>query len=217
MKKFVNQIITFIFSAVLLSAILACGGSDDGSGSSGATTQNNPANTNNKDSEHNLMFQQEKISPVIGAPIEESTVAPSPTVQKKVEATPTPTPPSKTIDEKSTGGLVDELSADDYTRTSARDLEKEFRKSPDTATPKIGKQFVVQGNVLEAGTNPDGKSYVSFKAGKGRVTCMFEIITDAELRRFTPDGTNSVVGTIDTWDAENRILTLTNCKIVLGY
>jgi len=46
---------------------------------------------------------------------------------------------------------------------------------------------------------------------------MFEIITDAELRRFTPDGTNSVVGTIDTWDAENRILTLTNCKIVLGY
>ena len=217
MKKFVNQIITFIFSAVLLSAILACGGSDDGSGSSGATTQNNPANTNNKDSEHNLMFQQEKISPVIGAPIEESTVAPSPTVQKKVEVTPTPTPPSKTIDEKSTGGLVDELSADDYTRTSARDLEKEFRKSPDTATPKIGKQFVVQGNVLEAGTNPDGKSYVSFKAGKGRVTCMFEIITDAELRRFTPDGTNSVVGTIDTWDAENRILTLTNCKIVLGY
>ena len=217
MKKFVNQIITFIFSAVLLSAILACGGSDDGSGSSGATTQNNPANTNNKDSEHNLMFQQEKISPVIGAPIEESTVAPSPTVQKKVEATPTPTPPSKTIDEKSTGGLVDELSADDYTRTSARDLEKEFRKSPDTATPKIGKQFVVQGNVLEAGTNPDGKSYVSFKAGKGRVTCMFEIITDAELRRFTPDGTNSVVGTIDTWDAENRILTITNCKIVLGY
>lgn len=217
MKKCVNQIITFIFSAVLLSGILACGGSDDGSGSSGTTTQNNPANTNNKDSEHNLMFQQEKISPVIGAPIEESTVAPSPTIQKKVEATPTPTPPSKTIDEKSTGGLVDELSADDYTRTSARDLEKEFRKSPDTATPKIGKQFVVQGNVLEAGTNPDGKSYVSFKAGKGRVTCMFEIITDAELRRFTPDGTNSVVGTIDTWDAENRILTLTNCKIVLGY
>ena len=217
MKKFVNQIITFIFSVALLSAILACGGSDDGSSSPASATENNTANTTKNDSEHNLMFQQEKISPVIGAPIEESTVAPSPTVQKKVEATPTPTPPSKTIDEKSTGGLVDELSADDYTRTSARDLEKEFRKSPDTATPKIGKQFVVQGNVLEAGTNPDGKSYVSFKAGKGRVTCMFEIITDAELRRFTPDGTNSVVGTIDTWDAENRILTLTNCNIVLGY
>ena len=217
MKKFVNQIITFIFSAVLLSAILACGGSDDGSVSPETATENNPTDTNKNGSEHNLMTQKEEISPVIGAPIEQSTVAPSPTVQKKVEATPTPTPPSKTIDEESTGGLVDELSADDYTRTSARDLEKEFRKSPDTATPKIGKQFVVQGNVLEAGTNPDGKSYVNFKAGKGRVTCMFEIITDAELRRFTPDGTNSVVGTIDTWDAENRILTLTNCKIVLGY
>ena len=217
MKKVLTQIITFIFSAVLLSGILACGGSDDGSSNPEAVTENNTANTNKDDSENNLMFQQEKISPVIGAPIEESTVTPSLTVEKNVEATPTPTPPSKTIDEESTGGLVDELSADDYTRTSARDLEKEFRKSPDTATPKIGKKFVVQGNVLEAGTNPDGKSYVNFKAGKGRVTCMFEIITDAELRRFTPDGTNSVVGTIDTWDAENRILTLTNCNIVLGY
>ena len=217
MKKFVTQIITFIFSAALLSGILACGGSDDGSSNLGDATQNNTANTNNKDSEHNLMFQQEKISPVIGAPIEESTVAPSPTAKKNVEATPTPTPPSKTIDEKSTGGLVDELSADDYTRTNARDLEKEFRKSPDTANPKIGEQFVVQGNVLEAGTNTDGESYVSFKAGKGRVTCIFEVITDAELRRFTPDGTNSVVGTLDTWDPENRILTLTNCNIVLGY
>jgi len=217
MKKFVNQIITLIFSAVLLSAILACGGSDDGSVSPETATENNPTNTNKNGSEHNLMTQKEEISPVIGAPIEQSTVAPSPTVQKKVEATPTPTPPSKTIDEESTGGLVDELSADDYTRTNARDLEKEFRKSPDTANSKIGKQFVVQGNVLEAGTNTDAESYVSFKAGKGRVTCMFEVITDAELRRFTPDGTNSVVGTIDTWDAENRILTLTNCKIVLGY
>ena len=217
MKKFVNQIITFIFSAVLLSAILACGGSDDGSVSPETATENNPTNTNKNDSEHNLMTQKEEISPVIGALNVQSTVAPSPTVQKKVEATPTPTPPSKTIDEESTGGLVDELSADDYTRTSARDLEKEFRKSPDTANPKIGKQFVVQGNVLEAGTDADGESYVSFKAGKGRVTCIFEVITDAELRRFTPDGTNSVVGTIDTWDAENRILTLTNCKIVLGY
>ena len=217
MKKFVTQIITFIFSAALLSGILACGGSDDGSSNPGDRTQNNTANTNNKDSEHNLMFQQEKISPVIGAPIEEATVAPSSPVEKKVEATPTPTPPSKTIDEESTGGLVDELSADDYTRTNARDLEKEFRKSPDTANPKIGEQFVVQGNVLEAGTNTDGESYVSFKAGKGRVTCIFEVITDAELRRFTPDGTNSVVGTLDTWDPENRILTLTNCNIVLGY
>ena len=123
MKKFVTQIITFIFSAALLSGILACGGSDDGSSNPGDATQNNTANTNNKDSEHNLMFQQEKISPVIGAPIEEATVAPSSPVEKKVEATPTPTPPSKTIDEESTGGLVDELSADDYTRTNARDLE----------------------------------------------------------------------------------------------
>ena len=153
MKTFVNQLITLIFSAALLSGVIACGGSDDGSVSSATTTENNPANTNNKDDENNLMFQQEKISPVIGAPLEEATVAPSPTIEKKVEATPTPTPPSKTIDEKSTGGLVDELSADDFTRTSARDLEKEFRKSPDTATPKIGKKFVVQGNVLEAGTD----------------------------------------------------------------
>ena len=82
MKKFVTQIITFIFSAALLSGILACGGSDDGASNPGTATENNTANTNKDDSENNLMFQQEKISPVIGAPIEESTVAPSPTAKK---------------------------------------------------------------------------------------------------------------------------------------
>ena len=88
MKKFVTLIITFIFSAALLSGILACGGSDDEASNLGTATENNTANTNKDDSENNLMFQQEKISPVIGAPIEESTVTPSPTVEKNVEATP---------------------------------------------------------------------------------------------------------------------------------
>ncbi len=76
---------------------------------------------------------------------------------------------------------------------------------------------MVQGDVLEAGANAAGESYVSFKAGLGRVTCIFQVITDAELRRFTPDGTNSVAGTIDTWDAENRVLTLKDCNVVIGF
>ena len=62
MKKFVTLIITFIFSAALLSGILACGGSDDGASNPGTATENNTANTNKDDSENNLMFQQEKIS-----------------------------------------------------------------------------------------------------------------------------------------------------------
>ncbi len=49
------------------------------------------------------------------------------------------------------------------------------------------------------------------------MTCHFEEITDAELLRFSPDGTNAVVGTIDAWDAENRILTVRECRVVLGF
>ena len=198
--------ITLVAFSLLMAALVACGSSDDKPAGTGPVFET---------------LAEGESEPVMGAPL---AAAPDPTAttESKTEATatttpPTPTPPSKTIDEKLTGGLVDELSSEDYPRTNARDLEREFRKTPETANEKIGKSFVVQGDVLEAGANGAGDSYVSFKAGLGQVVCIFAVISDAELRRFTPDGTNSVVGTIDTWDADNRILTLNNCNVVLGF
>ncbi len=141
------------------------------------------------------------------------TVTPTPVR----DATPTPTPPSRTTDEEGTGRLVDELSSDEFPRTSARVIECEFRNEPATAQQKIGKSFVVQGDVLDAGKDASGQPFVHFKAGAGRVTCFFEDITDAELLRFTPDGTNAIVGTIDAWDADNRVLTIRDCRVVLGF
>ena len=187
---------------ILSVGIIACGGSDEEAVGSGPVF---------------IELPEGEAQPVMGAPLAE---VPDPTAtpeEGKSEPTPTPTPPSKTIDEKLTGGLVDELSTDEYPRTNARDLEREFRRTPETANEKIGKSFVIQGDVLEAGTNTDGESYVSFKAGLGRVTCIFDVITEAELRRFTPDGTNAVVGKIESWDAENRILTISDCVVVLGF
>ena len=113
--------------------------------------------------------------------------------------------------------IRDRLSSDQYPRTNARNLEREFRREPETAKEKLGKSFLVQGDVLIAGTNDVNEKFVTFKAGKGQVTCIFADITDAELLRFTPAGTNSVTGTVESWDSENRILTLTDCNVVLGY
>lgn len=191
-----------LFLILLIAGVSACGGSGDGPVGAGPVI---------------VELGNESSEPVPGAPLVDSTPTPSPTIANEVAATATATPPSKTLDEISTGKLVDELSFDEYKRTSARDLEREFRKSPETAAEKVGKKFVVQGDVLEAGNDASGQPFVSLKAGLGRVTCLFKEITDAELRRFTPDGTNSVVGTVDTWDAENRVLTLKECNVVLGF
>lgn len=201
------RLLATVLLFVLVAGFSACGGSNDGEVGSGPVFIG--------------LAPDETTQPIMGAPLAESTATPLPTEVSEAPSTPTPaptsTPPSKTIDEDITGRLIDELSFEDFPRTSARDLEREFRKTPETAELKIGKDFVVQGDVLEAGNDAAGDSYVSFKAGLGRVTCIFEIITEAELRRFTPDGTNSVVGTIDTWDSENRVLTLKDCRVVIGF
>lgn len=159
---------------------------------------------------------------VIGAinPTPGTVVASSPTPIStgQIVGSPTPTPPSRTTDEEEgTARLVDELSSDDYPRTSARTLEREFRSEFDTAKEKIGKAFVVQGDVLEAGKDASDQPFVHFKAGAGRVTCLFEVITDTELLRFTPNGANAVVGTIDAWNPEDRVLMIRDCRVVLGY
>lgn len=199
----------------LTTVIAACGGSDDKPAGSGAVFIDGDHPTNQGDSvigSQNLeAANQQTVTP------SEDTPDPTATPKPKTSVEPTATAPSKTIDEELSGGLVDDLSTDDYPRTSARDLEREFRREPEAAAPKMGKSFVVQGDVLEAGVDDASDSYVSFKAGAGKVTCIFDVITDAELSRFTPGGTNAVVGTIEDWNATDRILTLQNCQVVVGF
>lgn len=210
----------FTILLTLPTVIAACGGSDDAPTGGGVVLIVGEEETN-------------KAESVIGAPnletANQQTVSPSSESDDEVALTPTTIPkpivtveptataPSKTIDEKLSGGLVDDLSAEDYPRTSARHLEREFRREPEAAASKMGKSFVVQGDVLEAGVNDVSESYVSFKAGAGKVTCIFDVITEAELLRFSPGGTNAVVGTIDNWNDTDRILTLKDCLVVVGY
>jgi len=207
----------FIFAILLALAmvIIACGDSDDAPVGSGPILIGGEEETNKSESvigAPNLeTVNQQTVTP------DDETPAPTAKPEPKIAVEPTATAPNKTIDEKLSGGLVDDLSAEDYPRTSARDLEREFRREFEAAEPKIGKSFVVQGDVLEAGVNDASESFVSFRAGAGRVTCIFDVITKAELLRFSPGGTNAVVGTIETWNATDRILTLKNCQVVVGY
>ena len=131
--------------------------------------------------------------------------------------TPTPTPPPLTLTEELTSVLVDDLSAEEYPRTAARNLEATFRNEPEKIPGLAGKSFVIQGDVREAGRDSSGKAYVTFKAGAGSVTCYFEKISEAELLRLTPDGRNVVTGRIDSWNADQRILTIRGCRLVRGY
>ena len=80
---------------------------------------------------------------VIGAPGNQTeadpkatSIPPTPTTVALATVAPTSTPPNKTIDEKVTGKLVDVLSSDQYPRTNARNLEREFRREPETAKEK---------------------------------------------------------------------------------
>ncbi len=205
----------FAILLTLATIIVACGGSGDDPVGSGVIVVGGEYQTNKTESvigAPNLeTANQQTVSP------EDETPTPTTTPKSATAVEPTATAPIKTIDEKLSGGLVDDLSTADYPRTNARDLEREFRREPETAAPKIGKSFVVQGDVLEAGVNDATESFVSFRAGAGRVTCIFDVITEAELLRFSPGGTNAVVGTIDNWNAPDRILTLKNCLVVVGF
>ena len=126
-------------------------------------------------------------------------------------------PPLRTIDEEVTGELVGNISANEFPRTNARVLERSFRREEGFAEANIGKSFLIQGNVIVADRRDDGVAFVEFKAGNGKVTCEFEVISDPELRRFSPDGTNAVTGTVAAWDPETRLLEVENCRVVLGF
>lgn len=205
-KSRITRVGLLIALVSVTAVFVACGGSGDGTGS-GPVIVTSGTGTDTG-------------SGVIGGINPDSTVAgqtSATATSAGPSGTPTPTPPSRTADEEGTARLVDELSTDDFPRTSARILEREFRNEFETAKQKLDKAFVIQGDVSEAGKDAAGQPFVHFKAGLGRVNCLFEAITDAELLRFTPDGTNAIVGTIEAWDADNRILSIRDCRVVLGF
>jgi hypothetical protein len=121
------------------------------------------------------------------------------------------------LTEELTSVLVDNLSAEEFPRTAARNLEATFRNEPEKIPGLLGKSFVIQGDVREAGRDISGKTYVTFKAGAGAVTCYFEKISEAELLRLTPDGRTVVTGRIDSWNGDQRVLAVQGCRLVRGY
>lgn len=140
-----------------------------------------------------------------------------PTATSQSGLPPTATPPPITADEEVTSVLVDNLSADEFPRTAARTLEAIFREEPARVASLIGKSYVIQGDVRDSGRDAAGSAFVTYGAGAGAVTCMFERISEAELRRLTPGGRNSVTGKIASWDAASRLLIVQGCRLVRGY
>ena len=190
----------------LLLALAACGGGD------GASETSNAPRGSGK------VITPTPLS-TIPIPASGTEIAPpsTPTPTAIIQPTATPTPPLRTKDEEVTGELVDNISANEFPRTNARVLERSFRREEGFAEANIGKSFLIQGNVIVADRRDDGVAFVEFKAGNGKVTCDFEIISDPELRRFTPNGTNAVTGTVAAWDPETRLLEVENCRVVLGF
>ena len=200
---------TYIAAAalvVLVLALAACGGGGDPSTGPTPTPRG-----------FGKVITPTPLAMVIPASGTEIAPVSTPTPTAVVQPTATPTPPPRTVDEEITGELVDNISSEEYPRTNARVLERSFRREPGFAEANLGKSFLIQGEVIIADRREDGVAFVEFKAGNGKVTCDFEIISDAELRRFTPDGTNAVTGTVSEWDAEERILSVEGCRVVLGF
>ncbi len=206
--KYIRQPSIYIALAVLstlLLALTACGG---GGGTS--EPEATPKGLGK-------VITPTPLAMVIPASGTEIAPVSTPTPTPLVLPTATPTPPLRTIDEEVTGELVDNISAEEFPRTNARVLERSFRREEGFAEANIGKSFLIQGEVIVANRRDDGVAFVEFKAGRGKVTCDFEIISDAELRRFSPDGTNAVTGTVSAWDPETRVLEVENCRVVLGF
>ncbi|MBI2965062.1 MAG: hypothetical protein HYY34_02530 [Chloroflexi bacterium] len=141
--------------------------------------------------------------------------AASPTA-RPVEGTPTPTPPPFTFSEKTTAVLIDTLES--TPRTSARQIVTDYRDDPSVAEARYrGKPVVIQGTIKEAGRDSAGNPFVVFNAGRGTLRCEFAVISEPELLRLTPAGTNATVGTVEAFDPSELSVTARQCKLVLGY
>lgn len=198
-----------------VALLIACGAPEE-TGSPVVTTPAESATTvqSGKEGESTDYSKGVKV-PIPAAGYTTFVPAASPTAAP-VEGTPTPTPPPFTFSEKTTAVLIDTLES--TPRTSARQIVTDYRDDPTAAEARYkGKQFVIQGTIKEAGRDSAGTPFLVFNAGRGTFRCYFAVISEAELLRLTPAGTNATVGTVEAFDPSDLSVTARQCKLVLGY
>lgn len=139
---------------------------------------------------------------------------------KKTGPTPTPfpTPQPIKIGEDETAVLVDDLPYEEHPRVSARQLVSDYRKDADAAKAKHqGNSYVMDGKVEESGVDDKGLAFVTFKVGRGHMKCVFKAVSEAELSRLTPGGSNAVVGIVQSFDESTLTVHSGECQVVKGF
>jgi hypothetical protein len=132
--------------------------------------------------------------------------------------TPFPTPKAIEFGEEETAILVDELPYEEHPRVSARRVVTEYRRDAAVAEGQHqGMSYVMDGKVEEAGKDDSGVAFVTFAVGRGLLRCVFEVITEAELSRLMPGGSNAVVGTIESFDVDSLTVHAKECRLVKGF
>jgi hypothetical protein len=201
-------------SIASLALLIACGAGEESGAPIAAPVESATAAQSGKEGEPVDYSKGVKVAiPAAGYTTFVSTASPTADV---VRGTPTPTPPPFTFSEKTTAVLIDTLES--TPRTSARQIVSDFRDDPSAAEARYkGKQFVIQGTIKEAGRDSDGSPFLVFTAGRGTFRCYFAVISEPELLRLTPAGTNATVGTVTEFDPSDLKVTARQCKLVLGY
>jgi len=151
---------------------------------------------------------------------EYSPSTPAAGTAKKTGPTPTPfpTPQAIKIGEEETAVLVDDLPYEDHPRVSARQMVSDYRKDAEAAKAKHqGNSYVMDGKVEESGVDDKGLAFVTFKVGRGHMRCVFKAISEAELSRLTPGGSNAVVGIVQSFDESTLTVHSGECQVVKGF
>lgn len=206
-----KELISIGLVAAGIVALIACGSPSDVA----VRPVDTPAGASTSGDEQPADYSKGVKVPIPAAGYISAAQQASPTTPP-VEGPPTPTPPPFTFSEKTTAVLIDTLESSP--RVSARQIVNEYRDDPAAANLRYGgKHVVMQGTVKEAGRDRDGHPYLLFTAGRGTLKCNFEVISEAELLRLTPGGTNAAVGNVESFDADDLSVVANQCTLVLGY
>jgi len=151
---------------------------------------------------------------------EYSPSTPAAGAAKKTGPTPTPFPTPEAIKfgEEETAVLVDDLPYEDHPRVSARQLVSDYRSDAESAkNDHQGNSYVMNGKVEESGVDDKGVAFVTFKVGRGHMRCVFKAISEAELSRLTPGGSNTVLGIVQSFDESTLTVHSGECQVVKGF
>jgi len=165
------------------------------------------------------LAKPEGVTTVVGQE-DYSPSTPAAGAAKKTGPTPTPfpTPQPIKIGEEETAVLVDDLPYEEHPRVSARQLVSDYRKDAGAAKAKHqGNSYVMDGKVEESGVDDKGVAFVTFKVGRGHMRCVFKAISEAELSRLTPGGSNAVVGIVQSFDESTLTVHSGGCQVVKGF